>query len=258
MRIHFTGPWNTRLLPAYLLTEQKRMPAGMMHLSNDFIYGSKLKDGRGAALTGLADAQALKAYLAAMYPSLKPEPEEIVYPIMLNIHGETSTEHKGTSVFNTYNVAATLDEIVKLLQSHPPANCNNVAIATPYRAQLRKYRRALQKAHKRFPELKMDKIRIGTAAYWQGKELSYMFVDLVRASNDAAALDFVSDARRLNVLVTRQTLGFWLVGDERCVLTLGQQAERDNPYEDTSSNANESQQPNVAAVPQHDDDDKAA
>ena len=63
-----------------------------------------------------------------------------------------------------------------------------------------------------------------------------MFVDLVRASNDAAALGFVSNARRLNVLVTRQSLGLFTVADERCVLTLGQQAELDDPVptEDTA------------------------
>ena len=104
-----------------------------------------------------------------------------------------------------------------------------MAIATPYRAQLRKYRRALTKADKCFPELSLTKIRMGTASYWQGKELDYMFVDLVRASNDVAELGFVKDARLLNVLITRQTLGLFIVADERCVLTLAQQAEHDNP-----------------------------
>lgn len=87
----------------------------------------------------------------------------------------------------------TIDEIIKLIQQFPAANSSNVAIATPYRAQLRKYRRALIKANKRFPELSLTQIRMGTASYWQGKELAYMFVDLVRASNDAAELGFVRE-----------------------------------------------------------------
>ncbi len=56
-----------------------------------------------------------------------------------------------------------------------------------------------------------------------------MFVDLVRASNDAAELGFVKDSRLLNVLITRQTLEFFLVADERCVLNFTQQIERYNP-----------------------------
>ena len=56
----------------------------------------------------------------------------------------------------------------------------------------------------------------------KGGELAHMFVDLVRGSNDAGALGSVSDARRLNVLITRQSAGLWVICDERCVLTLGQ------------------------------------
>ena len=215
--------------PAFLLTEQMRMPAGMMHLSNDVIYAGKLKDGKGTALTDNPYAQYFKAYLRDMYPSIRPEPEDLLYPVMLNIHGESAVEGKGTSIYNAYNVAAAMDEIIKLLRSLPAATSSNVGIATPYRAQLRKYRRALIKANKRFPELGLLNIRIGTAEFWQGKELDYMFVDLVRASSDAAMLGFIRDSRRLNVLITRQTLGLFIVGDERCVLTLAQQSERDNP-----------------------------
>ena len=80
-----------------------------------------------------------------------------------------------------------------------------------------------------FPELALMDVRLGTATYWQGKEPGYIFVDLVRASNDAATLGFVSDSRLLNVLITRQTTGLYIIGDERCILTLGQQKEREDP-----------------------------
>ena len=56
-----------------------------------------------------------------------------------------------------------------------------------------------------------------------------MFVDFVRASNDAGTLGFLSDARRLNVLITRQTVGLWIICDERCVLTLDVQKQIDEP-----------------------------
>ena len=38
-------------MPAFLLTDQKRRPAGMMHLSNAIIYSEKLRDGPGTALS---------------------------------------------------------------------------------------------------------------------------------------------------------------------------------------------------------------
>lgn len=150
------------------------------------------------------------------------------------------SEGNGTSVFNAYNVAATIEEIITLIRSHSHANASNVAIATPYRAQIRKYRRALAKAGQEYPDLNLPQIRVGTAEYWQGSELSYMFIDFVRASNDTGTLGFVSDAKTLIYIITRQTVGLWVICDERCVLTLGQQAERDNPIE--SSEGNEAEQ----------------
>ena len=52
---------------------------------------------------------------------------------------------------------------------------------------------------------------VGTAEYWQGGELAYMFAERVSISNDAGALGFVSDARRLNVLITRQNARLWVI-----------------------------------------------
>ena len=222
-------------MPAFLLTDQMRMPAGMMHLSNSIIYGGKLRDGVGTALSDLSKAKDLKTFYAATYPSLQPEPEELIYPVMVNVHGESAREGKGTSVFNAYNVAATLEEIVKLITRHPHANSSNVGIATPYRAQIRLYKRALAKASGQHPELNLRMIRVGTAEFWQGDELAYVFVDLVRASNDVGVLGFVSDARRLNVLITRQTVGLWIVADERMVLGYAAQQARDNPIGESSA-----------------------
>lgn len=49
-----------------------RMLAGMMDLSIDFIYGGKLKDGKGTALSEIPEAEALKRYISDMCPSVKP------------------------------------------------------------------------------------------------------------------------------------------------------------------------------------------
>lgn len=217
-------------MPAFLLNEQMRMPAGMMHLSNDMIYQGKLQDGKGTALDELPEARALNKYICDVYPSTKAEPEELIYPVMLNLHGESQVEANSKSVSNVYNVATTINEVIKLIGTLSHTNSLNVGIAIPYRAQIRRYRRALAKAHKRFPELSLPEMsvtrnRLGTPDYWPGKALPYLCVNLVRASNDAANLGFMSHSRQLNVLITRQTLGLWIVGDEHCILTLGQQAD---------------------------------
>lgn len=49
----------TRLrVPAFLLTEQMPMPVGMMHMSNEIIYGAKLRDGKRTALSEVPKAEA--------------------------------------------------------------------------------------------------------------------------------------------------------------------------------------------------------
>ena len=114
-----------------------------MHLSNDIIYSGKLKVGKGTALDENPEAKLYKIYLSNMHPSIKAEPEYPIYPIMLNIHDESAFEGKGTSIYNSHNAAATIDEIIKLIKQFSAATSSNVAIATPYRALLRRYRRAL-------------------------------------------------------------------------------------------------------------------
>lgn len=150
----------------FLLNEQMRMPAGMMHLFNDVIYSDKLKDDKGTALDENPEVKLYKIYLFNIYPSIKAEPEHLIYSIMLNIYDESTFEGNGTSIYNSHNVVATIDEIIKLIKQFSVVISLNVMITTSYRAQLRKYRRALIKADKRFLELSLTQIRIGTALYW--------------------------------------------------------------------------------------------
>lgn len=53
--------------------------------------------------------------------------------------------------------------------------------------------------------------------WFQGREAPYLIVDLVRASNDHAELGFMSDGRRLNVLLSRQKQALIIFGDKACV-----------------------------------------
>ena len=125
-------------MPAFLLNEQMRMPAGMICLSNDLVYSGKLKDGPGTVLQDNDRALALKEYFMKAYPTIKAEPEELMYPVMLNIHGESLVGRNGKSVYNPFNIAATINEIIKLIRDNPDATSCEIGIATPYRAQIRK------------------------------------------------------------------------------------------------------------------------
>ena len=109
-------------MPAFLLNEQMRMPAGMMYLSNDIIYQGKLQDGKGTALDELPEARALNKYIRDVYPSTKAEPEELIHPVMLSVHGESQVEANSKSVSNVCNVATTINEVIKTIRTLPHAD----------------------------------------------------------------------------------------------------------------------------------------
>ena len=103
--------------PAFLLNEQMRMPAGMMHMSNDIIYSGKLKDGNGTALDKNEEARSLKDYMKKMYPSIQAEPHNLIYPVMLKVNGESHVESKGSSVANAYSVINEGTSVTTALQT---------------------------------------------------------------------------------------------------------------------------------------------
>ena len=77
----------------------------------------------------------------------------------------------------------------RFLEQETGISSGMIGIATPYRAQIRRYRKALGEANKSKPALRLQDIRIGTTEFWQGQELTFIMVDLVRATNDAGKLD---------------------------------------------------------------------
>ena len=95
------------------------------------IYEGKVRDGLCPSLAERPDAIDLKTYFGKAYPRLKAEPDGLLYPLFLNVHGKSAVEGKGNSVFNVYNVAATVDEIINLIRNYQHADSSNVAIATP-------------------------------------------------------------------------------------------------------------------------------
>ena len=69
-----------------------------------------------------------------------------------------------------------------------------------------------------YPGHDWDQTLVGTTEWWQGDRSPYVIVDHVRATNDKAALGFLLDHRRLNVLLSRQQQVFVINGDRGCVV----------------------------------------
>ena len=77
-------------------------------------------------------------------------------------------------------------------------------IEMPYQAQVRVYRRVLQRLHESMLDKDFRDVMVGTAEYWQGKDTNSMFVDFVRDSNDSGIIAFLVNRSCANVLMTRR------------------------------------------------------
>ena len=94
-----------------------------------------------------------------------------------------------------------------------------IGIATPYAGQANIYIDLLRQLQAGTPEHQWQLVHVEPTEWLQGKQAEYIIVDLVRASNDQGRLGFVSDGRRLNVLLSRHEPALTVVGDQSCTKT---------------------------------------
>ena len=85
----------------------------------------------------------------------------------------------------------------------PIAGPSEIGVATPYAGQVNYDLTVLRKVQKDRPDNDWRSLRFGTTEWFMGRKALYMIVDLVRGSNDHGELGFMSEGRRLNVLLPR-------------------------------------------------------
>ena len=147
----------------------------------------------------------------------RPPPQGYSWP-KTTVHGvtpivflgvESSEQQVGTSRANRAEAAVVADAARRLLPHLPQGE---LAIITPYAAQAQDLRGIL-----RDEERSGQKMTIATVDAFQGMEHDVIVVSTVRASLSAGA-GFLSDPRRLNVLLTRARRGLLLVGHAATLL----------------------------------------
>ena len=196
----------------FMLKEVMRMTAGLEAISNEVFYESKLVCGEGTSPDHPSRkvSKDLQAWITQQFPRLREEPEGLIYPIFFDVRGTCVQERNGSSRVNAHNTAFIIDLIRTLLiEAKLGLTTADFGIATPYAGQFRSTRLAFQKANLDIP--------IGTTEYWQGKEKPVMIVDFVRAGNDQGSLGFLTKKERLNVLLSRQQVQLFVVGDQTCL-----------------------------------------
>uniref|UniRef100_A0AAQ5ZAQ5 RNA helicase n=1 Tax=Amphiprion ocellaris TaxID=80972 RepID=A0AAQ5ZAQ5_AMPOC len=147
------------------------------------------------------------------------------FPVIFHgVAGIDQREKTSPSFFNVAEVEVLMDYVRKLLLSHGKRGLSTIAprdigIIAPYRKQVQKIRKALEKVGKDFKFKNMNTLKVGSVEEFQGQERKVIMVSTVRSSPDYTDYDkmfnlgFVKNEKRFNVAVTRAKALLIVVGN---------------------------------------------
>ena len=179
-----------------MLTTQYRMQDEIMAFSNMYFYEGKL-----------TTAETIKA----------ERTKKLFKPLMFIDTAGTGFEEQVTedvnkdlyqSRFNEGEYFILREHILKLHQIEHFMHEKDIAIITPYRAQVKYIQEQLLNEE----NLKPFSIRVSSIDGYQGQESDIVIISLVR-SNPKAEIGFLNDYRRMNVALTRARLHLAIIGD---------------------------------------------
>ncbi|KAM8753802.1 putative helicase mov-10-B.1 [Acanthopagrus schlegelii] len=195
-----------------LLHNYRSHPA-ILKVPNDLFYDGELQV--------CADEYLRNSYCSWEYLSKKN------FPVIFHgVTGIDEREASSPSFFNIAEVEVLMDYVKKLLYTQGKKGLatispSDIGIIAPYRKQVQKIRRALEKVGKNLPFKDMSGLKVGSVEEFQGQERRVIMVSTVRSSPDYTEIDkqfnlgFVKNEKRFNVAVTRAKALLIVVGNPR-------------------------------------------
>mmetsp|Transcript_36229 Transcript_36229/g.117121 ORF Transcript_36229/g.117121 Transcript_36229/m.117121 type:complete len:743 (-) Transcript_36229:10-2238(-) len=181
-------------IPSLLLMEQRRMHSSIVEWPNQSFYSSNL-------VSPIDDST---FDLVPGFPW--PQPDCRVCFVDTSLLGGKE-ELLGFSSFNVMEADVVAQIVHNILnQDFDP---EDLVVLTPYRAQRRELMRAI--AERDSDEI-LDRMSVSTIDGYQGMERELVIFSATR-SNDQQNIGFLSDARRMNVMLTRARRGVIVIGD---------------------------------------------
>jgi len=179
-------------LTPFMLDNQYRMHLGIAMFPSDLFYGGKLLNG-----VSPPERRPLNGF---------PWPrEEFPVAFVPVPHGVEVDD--GVSKMNEAEAAAACDAVSALLAGGQ-CTSSDIAVVTPYAAQVRLIRRLTRKLVRGPPY-----VEVSSTDGFQGREKEAVIFSAVR-SNDYGAVGFVSDWRRVNVSFTRARRALIVIGND--------------------------------------------
>jgi ATP-dependent RNA/DNA helicase IGHMBP2 len=184
---------------AQLLDLQYRMPEVIMGFSNEWFYQGKLKAAENTKMHQFQDEGPMEWIDTA------------------GSGYSDQVEAESLSTFNPEEARFACEHLNNLIKSIGVSKFKeagwSIGLIAPYGAQVRLIRSLIFDSYD-FPNLKAlsEQITIDTVDGFQGQERDLMLISLTR-SNDKGEIGFLSEARRMNVALTRAKRKLVLIGD---------------------------------------------
>ncbi|RVE70580.1 hypothetical protein OJAV_G00065900 [Oryzias javanicus] len=203
------GVFNNRFVTK-LLRNYRSHPA-ILKIPNELFYDGELQP-------------CAEEYLRSSYCYWRHLPKMDFPVIFHGVAGLDERENTSPSFFNVAEIEVLMDYVQKLLEAQgkkgePKIVPKDIGIIAPYRKQVQKIRRALEKVSKNFKFQDMNALKVGSVEEFQGQERKVILVSTVRSSSEYMEFDkkfslgFVKNEKRFNVAVTRAKALLIVVGN---------------------------------------------
>jgi len=179
-------------VPPFMLDTQYRMHPSIAMFPSDLFYGGKLLNG--------VSAPERRPLAGFPWPRME-------FPVAFVPINDGIEIDDGQSKFNEAEAFAACKAVSALLDGGQ-CSVTDIAVVTPYAAQVRLIRRMLRKLVQRPPY-----VEVSSVDGFQGREKEAVIFSAVR-SNENYAVGFVSDWRRVNVSFTRARRALIVLGNE--------------------------------------------
>ncbi|KAM5180413.1 helicase MOV-10 [Mantella aurantiaca] len=145
------------------------------------------------------------------------------FPIIFHgVLGKDEREGNSPSFFNVAEIEVLMSYLKALLETQKKKgiakiSSKEIGIISPYRKQVEKIRKAVDKELKAVPEIK--DLKIGSVEEFQGQERKVILISTVRSTSDYVKFDeqfslgFLTNPKRFNVALTRAKALLILVGN---------------------------------------------
>ena len=223
---------------AHRLDEQHRMHPAIAQLVSHCFYENRLKTHPTAVERFDKEVSPVKSANSKRLPDAPITMIEM--PYIQNTVGMREAE-KNPRWHNPSEVDAVVD-VIQLLRARGDA-APSLAVLSPYSEQVRQLRRRIDENLGEFPYLAGFRPAVGAASYcgtvdsFQGNEADVVIISLVRNNQHAgprSALGFLTDSRRMNVLLSRAKWRLILVSSADFLRSVLGVAKSGNMYSDIS------------------------